>query len=394
MAQKADGQDMYVLGENDSWAVHVRNFIPKVKDVPFVWSWTVVDQSILAVGQYGELCLFDRDGNGRLTRQLDNFGYQAISSFAPADKGTKVYAGPFINSSLLELDIATGQGRNIRPVQEHGGQVNCIFVHKGTVYMACYAGGSISAFDPSKPVDWPNNPRHVCDLGQEQMRPGNDSVRFDGRYFWFCSHARYTVLGGAIVRFDPETETCKVWRNLVQDHNPSRLCLSLDNRCVLVGTGPDPDTGSGPPAETPAAVFVFDTTAEKVQWVVRPLGEKVNYYVPKLITPAGDILTFAFLKNGGCAFLLLDPDTGEVRRELEWPATDKLGITDYFRGPDNRLYATAEIGLYHFDLESGVGEQMAECAMRAPWVRGNDLFFLQDHCAAGMIIGLWSRNRR
>jgi len=95
IARKSEGDDLFVLGEDDTWQCQVKNFTAIVEGVPdHAWSWTVIPGGILAIGWYGEVCVFEKDGKGRVVRELDNYGYQSIGSFAAAESGSKVYIGP------------------------------------------------------------------------------------------------------------------------------------------------------------------------------------------------------------------------------------------------------------------------------------------------------------
>jgi len=253
--------------------------------------------------------------------------------------------------------------------------------------MGAYAAGTIAAFDPEKPISFPDNPRCVLHIGHEQMRPGNNSVRFDGQHLWFATHAQYGKRGGALVCFDPEKETCKVWRNLVPEHNPGRLCLSNDKKEVFVGTSPDADCNSAPPADTPAAIFCFDVETEQVVWLIRPLEHKAGYYVPKVITPKGDLFVFADQKQEKTTMLLIDPADGTVKHHGNIDELEEKGVTDVFCA-HNRMYVTTRHGLFEYDPEKGLGKRIIDTLMQDPRVRGNDLFFRWEW-EAGLVEGLF-----
>lgn len=187
---------------------------------------------LLGLSLFGELAQYETDGSAKLIAQLNNDGYQAFYYLQPTDSSL-VFTTTFINMSFQELDTRTGKGRNIHPCQVHGGQVAGTAWHDGKFWVACYGGAEISVYDPKLGGEWPRNPRHVLDIGEEQMRP--QGMASDGHYLWTATHAQYGKLGGALVRVDPKTETAKVWRNLVPDHNPTGLHVDTERRRVYIG---------------------------------------------------------------------------------------------------------------------------------------------------------------
>ncbi|MBI4028584.1 MAG: hypothetical protein HY360_26590 [Verrucomicrobia bacterium] len=373
------GAGLYAWSRDGRWRLHVCGFKPELPGVPDIWSWTILDDGLIAMAQFGEVCWFDPDGKGRVVRQLDNLGHQGYNSFCPG-AGSKAYTGTFINSSIQEVDYRTGVGRDINRAQKSGGQINCMTMFNGKLFYAGYAGATIGLYNPLQPVEYGKNPWDVAAIGHEQMRP--TCMVCDDRHLWITSQAYYGKLGGALTRFDPRSHQCKVWRHLVPDHNLVWLALDSSHPRLYVGTSPYADGNSCAPAPSSAAVFAFDHREERLLWTARPLAEeKATYIHPVGVAPSGELFVIVFLLDGSNRNLLLDCASGKLLRPANISHDDekRLGVDRYFNGPDGRLYAATEQGVFELDVNKGFGRCLLEGKVTEPRVRGRDLFFLRDH---------------
>jgi hypothetical protein len=380
------GGPLFVLNQRCAWEPYLDRFKPTAR---LMFS-ALPRRRVLALSEFGKLTEYRGDGSARRVAQLDNFGYQRISDLAPGPDGSgRVFTTTFINSSCQVMDYRTGAGRNIHPCQEHGGQAPCALVLEGKLWLACYGGAEINVFDPERSGEWPENPRPVAHIGEEQMRP--TALVTDGRSLWCATHAQYGKLGGALSRIDPRTGACKVWRNLVGDHNLSSLVVDRERACVYAGTDIHADCDSATPAEGPAAVVAFDAQRETVVWVSRPLSEADRLAVIGICR--GALLACRGVGSGPRQVaVLLDPGDGRFleRHELNWPA--HWTHRELFVGPEGALYVASPDGLFRCDLSADLGECLIEGCVEKPRVRGNDLFFIRGR-DLGVVEGLWTTSR-
>ncbi|MDD5677505.1 MAG: hypothetical protein PHW60_05865 [Kiritimatiellae bacterium] len=375
-AYHTDGGPLYVIADNCRWRKYLEQFCPRLGNITSAMFCALPRRRLLGLSLFGQLVRYETDGSAKLITQLDNYGYQHVQYLQPTD-GALVFTTTFINMSFQQVDTSSGKGRNIHPCQFHGGQVAGTAWHDGKLWLACYSGAEISVYDPKLGGEWPQNPRHVLDIGKEQMRPCG--MVSDGHDIWTVTHAQYGKLGGALVRVDPRTETCKVWRNLVPDHNPSGLRVDKERRRVYVGTDINADCNSAPPAKKPAALIAFDMDREVPAWIVRPSPGAGKIIV--LALPLPDFVLIATNDPGfPGALILLDAATGEIRRWFD-PKLPKEWTTSwvFLVGGDGRLYTASSAGLFRYDLERGPGEAIIDGPVSIPAVRGRDLFFIRGH---------------
>ena len=373
-AYPAEGGPLYTMDDACTWRTYFDCFSPQVGNAAVEMFSALPGGRLLGLGVYGELARYESDGVARIVARLDSSGYQRVGHLQPTD-GPLAFTSTFINRSFQEFDSRTGEGRNIFPCQSHGGQVTGTAWHNRRLWLACYGGAEINVYDPAAGGEWPINPRHVLDIGDEQMRP--QGLASDGRHLWTATNAGYGLRGGALVRVDPAAETAKVWRNLVPEHNPTGLRVDAGARRVYVGTTIHADQGSAPPAPLPAAVIAFDMDREAPAGIARPAPAAVALRV--LALPTRDLVLVAAWPGYPEEVLLLDASTGKIRRRFD-PNLPREWVEETFLvGGDGALYVASSAGLFRYDLERSPGEKMLDGPIANPAVRGRDLFFIRGH---------------
>ena len=378
-AYRSEEGPLYVLGDGDRWAVVLDRFPLRCGRAQLGAMFAALPENrVLALSGFGELVEYDPDGTPRLVAELDNCGCQRISALA-ADEGRRVFTTTFINASFQEMDMATGRGRNVRPCQNIGGQACHAEWFQGKLWLACYHGGEITVYDPESGGDWPENPRPFAQIGQQQIRPVGFCV--DGRHLWCATHAEYGTYGGALTRIDPASGACKVWRNIVPDHNPTGIVPDLDRGRIYGGTTVWPDCNSAPAAEGPATVYAFDLARESVLWTARPVDDAQTIFVSAAY---GDVV----IASAGGRLILIRADDGGVERIIDAALPLDGRACSLFVGGDGELHLASTDGLFRYDLDSGPGEQLIEGPVARPRVRGADLFFIRDY-TVGFAEGLW-----
>lgn len=378
-AHRGQEEPLYALSGDERWEVYLNRFPLICGRVRLgVMFAALPENRLLALSHFGELVEYDPDGTPRLVAELSNFGEQRISALGPTD-GDRVFTTTFINCSFQEMSLTTGEGRNVRPCQKHGGQACEALWFRDKLWLACYGGAEITVYEPDKGGDWPENPRPFADIGHEQMRPLG--LCADDRSLWCVTHAQYGRYGGALSRIDPDTGACKVWRNLLPDHNPTGLVLDRARRRIYGGTSVWPDCASAPAAEGPAGVYAFDTEAGTVVWTARPVADAENVLV---CCVHGDLVIAA---SGDQLILLRAEDGAPAGTRVADPPLDGRANT-LFVGSDGELCLACPDGLFRYDLDGGRGERLIEGPVSRPKPRGQDLFFIRDY-QVGVAEGLW-----
>ena len=382
-AYPATGGPLYRLNDGCKWEVYLEGFSLQYGHAEMIMFSALPGRRLLGMSTFGEVVRYEPDGTASLAAQLDNSGYQRISDLVPTE-GDCVFTTTFINMSFQEMDLETGEGRNIRPCQKKGGQAPCAVWGAGKLWLACYGGAEITAYDPESGGEWPENPRPVLAIGEEQMRPVGLCAA--GSDLWCATHAKYGLLGGALARIDTTRETCKVWRNLAPDHNPTSLVADAGRGHVYLGTTIHADSKSAPPAPRPAAVLAFDMERECVAWVAHPVEDAESMLV--VGTVAGQVCAWGWADETR-RIALLDAATGAVVKHAPLRLPEDWRGWEFFIGADGELYiASPTDGLFRYDPDEGLGERIIGGPVLKPRVRGKDLFFVRAH-SVGVIEGMW-----
>lgn len=183
------------------------------------------------------------------------------------------------------------------------------------IFFGCYTDAEIFILDINKPFsakfnkDDPGiNPRLWGELGEQQDRPFN-MIAEDGKVF-VASFPGYGQLGGALSIFDIETDTVKVYRNIVPNQSP--LGLAYRNGIIYVSTSVSGGLGLLP-TEKNAKIIAYDI--EK--------GEVIKEITPKIPGVLVDLKAIAGLKFGPDGKLwamaknvifAMDADTFEIEK--------------------------------------------------------------------------------
>jgi streptogramin lyase len=171
----------------------------------------------------------------------------------------KVYMSSILPLYICTLDPQMGETELLGRVD--GAEVYSFVNYKGKLWMAAYAGGIISEYDPSKswnPSKDPSGNPHMLPGGNAYIhRPYRMVVSPDTERILICGIPDYGLLGGSLVVLNPETcEKEAEYRNIIQDHSIKGLCLTTDG---LVCGGSSTEGGGG--AHTlndDAQVFLWD----------------------------------------------------------------------------------------------------------------------------------------
>jgi hypothetical protein len=223
---------------------------------------------------------------------LDVTGPMMVHAFCPVPQRNLLLGAPFINMRFWRVDLQTGQGVDGGLASSSAGQVNEIAWDEptGQGLLACYASASVSLYDPAAGGAFPENPRPgPMARDENQMRPVGQY--HDGRYYWMITTPRYGHLGGALCRFDPQSEEMKVWANLSPDRTPLTMICDAEAGLLHIGTTVIGDCDSAGRTQAAAELLSFDMTSLEVAARLETHGHITAEVLT--VMPGGAVLVFA-----------------------------------------------------------------------------------------------------
>ncbi len=229
-----------------------------VGDMPAILH-ALADRYACALDTSGRYLRFDTQADEILESQLDSTGPMDTEMMRVVPQAGRIFGSPYINQRFWEIDLATGEGRDLGKAAPGGGQINCIVWDDATekILMASYTTCTVTVFDPAALASWDENPRILAKIGHEQMRP--KAMVHDGRFVWVTSSAEYGNLGGALSRIDPCDGETRVWRNIVPNQTPNKLLINPAAKRLYFATEVYADGDSTPATERTAQLVAFDT---------------------------------------------------------------------------------------------------------------------------------------
>ncbi len=300
----------------------------------------LADRYVCALDSGGRYLRYDTQTSEVFDCQLDSTGPMDTHAMCVVPQISRAFGAPFINQRFWELDLQTDKGRDLGRAASGGGQICGMVWDDATasLIMASYTTCSVTAFDPTAPASWPDNPRVLACAGDEQMRP--KAFVHDGRFAWMASSAESGHLGGALSRIDPADGEIRVWRNIVPDQTPNSLVADPAAKRIYFATEVYADGDSTPATKRTAQLVAFDTDSLTIarQQAARD-GVKVTRLLAML--PSGSVLglegkaEFTWHLGTGTLFVW-NPADGSIEYLNE--ITDNLGAPAV--GPDGKIYAS------------------------------------------------------
>ncbi|MFW6598579.1 hypothetical protein ACQBAU_08510 [Propionibacteriaceae bacterium Y2011] len=210
---------------------------------------------LVSVSVYGEFSRFDADtGERHLVRQLPTDSVARVDCLRRIDR-QRVLGTPFITQRFWTVDLDTGDGADLGRAAPGGGEILRTWQIDGIVYLAAYAGGELTAYDPSQPSDFPTNPRVVADPGNG-MRPIASAEA--GSVLYYASSHHYGELGGVITRYDTATGEATYRDEPLPDLAIQSLVLDPASGTLLAGSTIEADCQSATPRAAAAALARLD----------------------------------------------------------------------------------------------------------------------------------------
>ncbi len=251
-----------------------------------------------------------------------------------------VMGGIYINQGFfrqfLDPDSLFSPGTSVT----FGGQIDQLIEVNNKIYLAHYTSARLSVYDPAQ--RWnpgrgdDANPRVIGSIENEQDRFPTMVAGADGRIY-LGSIPKYGKLGGALVAFEPKTETWSTYRNLARDQSILSL-VAHPSGLIYGGTGITGGLGSVP--STPEAqLFSWNPeTNQKVMEVTAVPGAAQIWGLDLL--PDGKLVGTA-----DSVLFVYDPASGVI--EDIAPGVPEV-IKKIVVADDGWVYGTNEYRLFRF----------------------------------------------
>ena len=187
---------------------------------------------ILDVTLYGDILKFASDGTLLLRKQIEANAPGRVDCLIRVDKKT-ILGTPFITQRFWLMDTQTGITQDIGRAAPSTGEVLKTWNIGGKIYMASYASGYLTEYDPDKGGLFPENPR-VITQAPGGMRPVADAQRESTLYF-ACTH-HYGTLGCTLTKYDAQTEQAVHLDDPIPDQHIISLAFDQSQTRLFAGT--------------------------------------------------------------------------------------------------------------------------------------------------------------
>ena len=187
-----------------------------------------------------------------------------IFSILASGRGN-IYCSAHLGVTLSRVDPQTGRAEILGLVHNGSGEIYGSAEANDKIYSVSYTNAMLTVYDPARP--WRpgpgagDNPRNLGSLGEEQYRPVTGILNGPGGNLYVGTMPEYGSRGGALAIVDPNDDTQRSFRHLIQDH--SVLGLAAGPEHVYVGTSVVSD-GYIAQVEGDAYFLVFDPDQEHV----------------------------------------------------------------------------------------------------------------------------------
>jgi streptogramin lyase len=255
----------------------------------------------------------------------------------------RVYGSSIMPLRLFRFDPVTRKLEDLGNPMGTGGEIYSLLPHQGKLYMAAYGGADFAAYDPSKPwrpgKDRESNPRDFGSLGHGQDRPIAMAAGPDGAVY-IGTIPGYGMLGGALSRYDPQTDEIQVYRNVVP--NQSVVALAADEKTGLVcgGTGVGGGTGSFP-TEKQAVLFLWDPATRAKVWEMKLEGSQSV----QAMCSGGNGLVYAIVRGN---LVVLDVGRRKIVHKTRFEP-GRVVMNSFKRGPDGLIWGLTGKSIFSLD---------------------------------------------
>ncbi|MGY4765485.1 hypothetical protein ACXC9Q_01050 [Kribbella sp. CWNU-51] len=270
---------------------------------------------------------------------------EPIEILSVAGGNDKIYAGGFLNGGVSVVDPSTGAATFNR-----FSQVEALMEGSdGKLWIGAYPEARLYAYDQTQP--WsspeyspgppgtPDNPTQLLNLKPDLLQTRARALAEVNGKIAVGTVPDGDRLGGALVIYDPKTNTAQKYRNVVQDE--CVFGLTARQGIVYGGTSIVGGLSTTPPTRDAGTVFAWDVAKSKKLWETVPVPGAVTV---SSVTFGPDGLLWGV---AGKTVFAVDPHSGKVLTSFVLGTTNSSG--DIVATPDavyvsidlNKIYRIA-----------------------------------------------------
>lgn len=201
------------------------------------------DGRIIGVSLYGELTLHTLEGEKLFSKSLDASAPNCADCIIRINDEL-LLGTPFISQRFWLLNTKTREEIDAGRASPGGGEVLKAWALNGKGYMASYTQGVLTEFDPEKPINFPDNPKILCQP-KNSMRPIADANIGD-EIFYSSTHP-YGELGCEITKYNLRTHEATYMDDPIPGHALASMCVTPDKKLIISSTTYEGDCGTAPP---------------------------------------------------------------------------------------------------------------------------------------------------
>lgn len=254
----------------------------------------------------------------------------------------KIYGGGASGrATLFTYDMGSGE---LKDLGVHGAgtvQIYDMLGYRRGIFFTTYTLGGIDLYDPVSQKITP-----IAQLASEkyqqerlmQLSLGSDNMIYSG------SIPIKGILGGALVRVNPNDLSVKVWRNIVPEQSIiSVVPVPVTNEIFF--TSNIRGGSSSIPTQKEAVVGFWDIKSERVSWTGKPLPETDSYGQAAL---GKDGLIYGVT---GKKYYIIDPKTRQVMKVGNLPVNilRNYAFHDAAAGPGGLIYGLGDDAIFAID---------------------------------------------
>ncbi|TCC35409.1 hypothetical protein [Kribbella speibonae] len=248
---------------------------------------------------------------------------EPIEILSVAGGKNNIYAGGFLNGGVSVVDPATGEAKFNR-----FSQVEALMEgSNGTVWVGAYPEARLYSYDTTNP--WsspeyspgppgtPDNPKQLLNLKPDLLQTRARALTEVNGKIAVGTVPDGDRLGGALVIYDPATNTAEKYRNVVQDES----VFGLTSHCGIVygGTSIAGGLTTTPPTREAGTVFAWDVAKKKKLWETVPVPGRATV---SSVTIGPDGLLWGV---AGKTVFAVAPDSGKLKKSFTLGTTNSSG---------------------------------------------------------------------
>lgn len=254
----------------------------------------------------------------------------------------KLYGGGASGrATLFTYDIKTGKIKDLGVQGAGTVQIYDILGHSRGVFFTTYTLGGIDIYEPASekviPVTQLGSQEHLQERLM-QLCLGKDNMIYTGTI------PVKGIVGGAMVRINPDDLSVKVWRNIIKDQSLISV-VSVPSTGEIFFTSSVRGGSSSIPTQKEAVIGLWDIKTEKVVWQGKPVPG-LSGYGQASIGKDGMIYGIADKK-----YYVFDPKSRKIIKVEELPVSvlRHYAFYDAGAGPKGMIYGLGDDALFAID---------------------------------------------